>query len=252
MDDESVAPIPNQQLQQELFIVMRPATAADKRSAAVAALIDGIRADGALLLTEMGPYYALLLDDPAVAKHIPRDEALLAELKKKNTEQLEQFDATQKQAEESEGDLELHSVLTRRAQYLARIGDKEAALRAHDAALERATGLGSKIDLKLTKIRLGLFFGDTSLTQSSIASAAALIEEGGDWDRRNRLTAYRAVYFASVRHFNEASGLSRSALSTFTATELISYVDFVRLTVLMGLVSLSRPDQKKVRCWLTS
>ncbi|WFD35437.1 proteasome regulatory particle subunit [Malassezia cuniculi] len=240
MDDESVPHIPNQQLQQELFVVMRAATAADKRAAAVTALIDGIRQD------EMAPYYRLLLDDPAVAKHIPRDDALLAELEEKNKKELDRLDAAQKQAEESEGDLELHTVLTQRAQYLARIGDKEAALRAHDAALERATGLGSKIDLTLTKIRLGLFFGDTGLTQSSIAAASALIEEGGDWDRRNRLTAYRAVYLASVRHFSEASSLSRSALSTFTATELISYVDFVRLTVLMGLVSLSRPDQKKL------
>lgn len=240
MDDDSVLPIPNQQLQQELFVAMRPQTAAGTRAAAVAALLDGIRKD------EMAPYYRFLLDDAAVAAVVPRDEALLADLAQKNTDELARLDAEQKQAEESEGDLELHTVLTKRAQYLARIGDKDAALRAHDAAIERATGVGSKIDLTLTKIRLGLFFGDTDLTQTSITAAAALIEEGGDWDRRNRLTAYHAVYYASVRHFSEASQLSRSALSTFTATELIGYVDFVRLTVLMGLVSLSRPDQKKL------
>lgn len=194
----------------------------------------------------MAPYYEMLLDDDAIAKVVPKHEDLLLELREKNKAELARLEQAQKQAEESEGDVELHTVLKQRAMYLARIGDREKALFALKEALDKAPGLGSKIDLTLMKIRLGLFFGDTDLTQASITAAAALIEEGGDWDRRNRLTAYRAVFLASIRSFDEAAKLSFEALSTFTATELINYEHFVQLTILMGMVSFSRRDLKKM------
>lgn len=195
----------------------------------------------------MGPYYEMLLADAAVAARVTRDEALLVRLRERNTAELERLSTTQKKAEENEGEVDLPTVLKQRAMYLAQIGDKNAALSAIDAAFEKATGMGSKIDLTLLKIRLGLFFGDTDLTQAGMESASALIEEGGDWDRRNRLTAYRGLYYASIRNFAEASKLFLEALSTFTATEVLDYPDFVRLTILTSMATLPRRELKKVR-----
>ena len=144
-----------------------------------------------MLTEDMAPYYEFLLADPAIAAHVPRDESLIQSIRAKNVAELERLDAARKQAEENDGDLELHTVLKQRAMYLARIGDKEAALPAIEEAVEKAQGSGTKIDLTLLKIRVGLFYGDTDLTETNMAKAATLIEEGGDWDRRNRLTAYR-------------------------------------------------------------
>ena len=152
----------------------------------------------------MAPYYEFLLADANVAQYVPRREEILRALREKNSQEIARLDSEQKRAEENEGDIELHTVLKQRAMYLARIGDKEAALPAIDEAFAKATGTGSKIDFMLLKIRLGLFYGDPELTEKSMASAAALIEEGGDWDRRNRLTAYRGVYAASIRDFGES------------------------------------------------
>lgn len=194
----------------------------------------------------MAPYYEFLLADPAIATHVPRKDALIESMRAKNREELERLDAARKQAEENDGDLELHTVLKQRAMYLSRIGHKEAALPAIDEAFEKAQGTGTKIDLTLLKIRLGLFFGDTDLTETHITKAAALIEEGGDWDRRNRLNVYRGVYCASIRHFDEASHLLKEALSTFTATEVVEYKEFIQLTVLMGMVTLSRRELKQL------
>lgn len=194
----------------------------------------------------MLPYYEFLLADAAIAPYVPRKDALVKALKEKNESELSRLQHAEKQAEESEGEVELHIVLKQRAMYLAQIGDKDPALAAVRAALEKATGLGSKIDLTLLQIRLGLFFGDTDVTQESMARASELIEEGGDWDRRNRLTAYRAVYAASVRDFSLSSKLCLEALSTFTATELMEYDEFIQLTILMGMVTLSRRDLKKM------
>jgi len=72
-----------------------------------------------------------------------------------------------------------------------------------------------------------------------------LIEEGGDWDRRNRLKVYKGLNLLSTRQFKRGSELLLDALSTFTATELISYNDFVTLAVISSALALNRVDLKK-------
>lgn len=72
-----------------------------------------------------------------------------------------------------------------------------------------------------------------------------MIEEGGDWDRRNRLKVYHGLHLLSIRQFKRGGELLLDALSTFTATELIGYNDFVALTVISNVLTLNRPDLKK-------
>lgn len=72
-----------------------------------------------------------------------------------------------------------------------------------------------------------------------------LVDEGGDWDRRNRLKVYRGVHFLSIRNFKKGAELLLDALPTFTASELIDYDDFVVLCVLAGVFALERKDLKK-------
>lgn len=72
-----------------------------------------------------------------------------------------------------------------------------------------------------------------------------LIDEGGDWDRRNRLKVYNGLHLISVRQFKRGGELLLDALSTFTATELLSYNGFVALTVLANTLTLNRVDLKK-------
>ena len=74
---------------------------------------------------------------------------------------------------------------------------------------------------------------------------ARLVEKGGDWDRRNRLKVYRGLHSLSIRQFKRGGELLLDALSTFTATELISYNDFVASTIIANVLTLNRPDLKK-------
>ena len=43
------------------------------------------------------------------------------------------------------------------------------------------------MDLVFNQIRMGLFYMDHSLIESNVTKARQMLEEGGDWDRRNRL-----------------------------------------------------------------
>ena len=105
--------------------------------------------------------------------------------------------------------------------------------------------MGSRIDIALTRTRIGFFFGDNSLISTALSRAEELVEKGGDWDRRNRLKVYQGLHALSIRQFARGADLFIDALSTFTATELLPYNDFVALTILSGTLTLERVELKK-------
>lgn len=72
-----------------------------------------------------------------------------------------------------------------------------------------------------------------------------LIDEGGDWDRRNRLKVYQGLHLLTVRDFKKGGELLIDALSTFTASELMDYDSFVTVTVISCMVWMERVDIKK-------
>jgi len=72
-----------------------------------------------------------------------------------------------------------------------------------------------------------------------------MIEEGGDWDRRNRLKVYEAYYLMSIRDFKAAANLFLDALPTFTCTELMTYSQFVQYTIICSTVALDRVTIRK-------
>ena len=82
------------------------------------------------------------------------------------------------------------------------------------------------------------------MVKKEVDRAKALVESGGDWDRRNRLKAYQGLYLLTVRSYNLAAPLLLDSLSTFTSYELCSYSSLVVYSVLAGSVSLKRVDFK--------
>jgi 26S proteasome regulatory subunit N7 len=69
-----------------------------------------------------------------------------------------------------------------------------------------------------------------------------MLEEGGDWDRRNRLKVYEGLYAMSVRDFAKAASLFLETISTFTSYELMDYTQFVKYTVIASMVALDRRE----------
>lgn len=121
---------------------------------------------------------------------------------------------------------------------------QEKAITAYENVFEKTGILGTKIDLVLAIIRMGLFYGDKLLVKKHVERAKTLVESGGDWDRRNRLKAYEGMYLLTVRSYNLAAPLLLDSLSTFTSYELCTYSNLVVYSVLAGSVSLKRVDFK--------
>ncbi|KAK3955198.1 26S proteasome subunit RPN7-domain-containing protein [Pseudoneurospora amorphoporcata] len=182
--------------------------------------------------------------NPTTSLSLPWDENLYQQLQADNEKELEEFQKEEDEAVEKAGDTEIQAAKGKRAEFWARVGDKEKAIAAHQDLLEKTGILGTKIDLVLAIIRLGLFFGDKQLVQKTVERAKSLIESGGDWDRRNRLKAYEGLHLLTVRNYSGAAPLLLDSLSTFTSYELCTYSSLVVYAVLAGSVSLKRVDFK--------
>lgn len=199
---------------------------------------------------------------------IPWDEALYQKLKESNDKELEEIQKEEDEAVEKAGDTEIQAARGKRAEFWARVGDKvrwhclllmhpltnqetntivclqEKSIAAYEDVFEKTGILGTKIDLVLAIIRMGLFYGDKLLVKKHVERAKTLVEGGGDWDRRNRLKAYEGLYLLTVRSYNLAAPLLLDSLSTFTSYELCTYSNLVVYSVLAGSVSLKRVDFK--------
>lgn len=73
----------------------------------------------------------------------------------------------------------------------------------------------------------------------------SLVEEGGDWDRKNRLKVYQGLYSMQIRDFKTTAVNFFDSMSTFTSTELMDYRTFVKYAIFACMVALPRSDLKK-------
>lgn len=121
---------------------------------------------------------------------------------------------------------------------------QDKAITAFETVFEKSGPLGTKIDIVLAIIRVGLFFNDKAFVKKQVDRANILVESGGDWDRRNRLKAYKGLHLLTVRAYGLAAPLLLDSLSTFTSYELCSYSSLVVYAVLAGSLSLKRVDFK--------
>jgi len=236
-DDENALPtVPKLELAQWRYLVVEATEApASERAAAKARLLDAIALDS------MDKYYEELCE---ALKETP-DAALLAKMKAANKTRVEEFDAKITDAKANLGDTEVREAMLAKADFLATTGHKADALTAYRECAEKTIPIGQRLDLVFTQIRLGFFYNDTDLVTRNIDKAKVLIEEGGDWDRRNRLKVTEAYNAMARRQFERAATHLVDALATFSSYELFSYEKLVFYAVVSAAVTLDRVSLKK-------
>jgi len=174
-----------------------------------------------------------------------QDKQLLEHMKKINEDKLKHLDEVIKDAVENLGESEVREAKLAKANFFTRIGDRENATSAFRTTEEQTIGSGQKLDLVFTQIRLGLFWMDHDMITRNLEKAKSMVEAGSDWDRKNKLKVYEALYLMSTRKFKEAATLFLETISTFTAVELLDYDTYIFYTILMSVVSLSRVTLKE-------
>eukprot|EP00197_Chlamydomonas_leiostraca_P006357 CAMPEP_0202865208 /NCGR_PEP_ID=MMETSP1391-20130828/5343_1 /ASSEMBLY_ACC=CAM_ASM_000867 /TAXON_ID=1034604 /ORGANISM="Chlamydomonas leiostraca, Strain SAG 11-49" /LENGTH=387 /DNA_ID=CAMNT_0049545013 /DNA_START=77 /DNA_END=1240 /DNA_ORIENTATION=+ len=172
------------------------------------------------------------------------DQAKLAAMKQKNAAKLEELEAKIKDAQENLGETEVRDALHAKADYLALIGDKEAAVEAYAATEAKTAGSGNKMDLVFSQIRLFMSLDEWHGVKKLLARVQTLCDNGGDWERKNKLKVYQAVFAMYSRDLKQAALLFQDAIATFTATELFTYTQLISYAVITSVVSLDRVTLK--------
>merc|ERR1719502_2560518 len=172
------------------------------------------------------------------------DDALLKTLQSANTDVLAKLDARIAECEEKEGETEIREAFLAKAEYLIAIGEKDPAYAAIEETFKKTVAMGLRLDLVLSKLRVGLFFDDLTVVKKEVERAKGLLEQGGDWERRNRLKVYEAIFLLRIRDLKRASALLLDSIATFTASELLPYNQFIMYAVTTSLVALPRSEMK--------
>jgi len=138
----------------------------------------------------MAPYYKIVTSHSA----LPLDQTLLDTMEQQNKDELQKIEDRLAEAEKQEGETEISDALRAKATYLTRIGDKvcpcfittdlerrtdvcgvvdfqDRAIEAQKLALEKTPGLGARIDIVLTLVRIGFFFADHEMITSNLTKA---------------------------------------------------------------------------------
>lgn len=65
--------------------------------------------------------------------------------------------------------------------------------------------------------RSDIAFGNWHAVKQHIEKAKKLCDEGGDWERKNRLKVYEALFHMVTRNFKQAGELFLESTATFGA-----------------------------------
>ncbi|EMR09480.1 hypothetical protein PNEG_02067 [Pneumocystis murina B123] len=234
MKEIPIAPVPDLRLADYIFVILNDKSLERKKNATELLL-------SAIKEGNLAPLYLYLHEH---IQSFPFDTLLYNDLKAENDKELEKLDNEIKKVQEMDGEQEIADILRKKAEYFARICDKEKALESYQEAYNN-TVTGFQIDILFGIMRIALFFSDTSLFIRNMDKVKNLIDNGGDWDRKNRLKTYMGLHYISIRNFKEATRLFLDSISTFTSTELMTYEDLVKYTVISASISLERVHFKQ-------
>ncbi|KAH9578926.1 Proteasome component (PCI) domain [Trypanosoma melophagium] len=188
----------------------------------------------------MGPYLRFLCESFGWTL----DESKVNEMDIINGKKLEELDARIKDAQENLGDVEVREGLLAKCEHFARIGDLQECLKFNTECSGKTLAAGPKLDLCFQRILLGIAFSDNEIAANGIRDAHRLMKDG-DWERRNRLKVYEGLYHVFIRDFKKGSELLLDSISTFAASELMDFNEFVLITVVSSLTVLNRSELKK-------
>jgi 26S proteasome regulatory subunit N7 len=195
----------------------------------------------AVIADDMAPLYETL----ATSSVLNFDQKVLDLMRAKNEEELKKLDDKITDAEENLGESEVREAHLAKSLFFVRIGDKEKALEQLKLTEGKTVAVGQRMDLVFHTLTIGFFYMDFDLISKSIDKAKKLFEEGGDWERKNRLKVYEGLFCMSTRNFKKAADLFLDSISTFTTYELFPYDTFIFYTVLTSIITLDRVSLKQ-------
>lgn len=116
------------------------------------------------------------------------------------SDELQKLEDAIKNAEENYGDSEVREAIMNKADFYKKHKEEELAIKTYKLAYEKTVGVSKRLEIYM--ILLQMYFQNNNLEEikSHINKSKVLLEEGGDWENKNKLKV----------SFNNLSGLRRT------------------------------------------
>lgn len=158
--------------------------------------------------------------------------------------EMEKFDEKIKYCEENHGAVEVRDTIMDKADFFMKIKDPVTAKKIYLEAYEKTIGVSKRLEVLMQIILIAYQASDVSEMKLYIEKCVVLLEEGGDWERKNKLKVYQGVYYIMVRDFKNAALKLLDCMSTFNSPEVVDFETCVFYTVLSSMMTLERSDIK--------
>jgi 26S proteasome regulatory subunit N7 len=98
-------------------------------------------------------------------------------------------------------------------------------------------GASKKMEILFEILLMNIEKEDIASIKKDITECHKLVEDGADWDKKNKLKIFEGVYCMMIRDFKKASDLFVSSIATFTCVEVMNFKEFVFYAVVLGLLT---------------
>lgn len=161
-------------------------------------------------------------------------------------EELKKLDAKIEEQKAQAGDVEVRDAILDKAVFLKQEArDYPEAEKVFRLAYDKSGGASKKMEILFEVLLMNLEKFDLDAVKKDVATCKQLVEEGADWDKKNKLKIFEGVYCMLIRDLPRAAELFLSSISTFTCTELMDYKDFVFYAVVTAMVTQERKVIRK-------
>ena len=101
--------------------------------------------------------------------------------------------------------------------------DFDAAEKVYREAYAMTGGASKKMEILFECLLMAFINEEIPKIAIDIKTCNKLVEDGADWDKKNKLKIFEGVYCMMIRDFKKASDLFVNSIATFTATEVMSF-----------------------------
>jgi 26S proteasome regulatory subunit N7 len=160
--------------------------------------------------------------------------------------ELKKFDLKLEDAKEREGDVEIFEAIFDKGVFLKNEArDYPEAEKVFRISYEKTGGASKKMEILFEIMLMNFEKYDLDTIKKDVATCKQLVDDGADWDKKNKLKVFEGVYCMLIRDFSRAAELFLSNIATFTCVELMDYKEFIFYAVVMAMVTQNRKTLKK-------
>jgi len=160
------------------------------------------------------------------------------------TEELKKIEEQIKQAQEDGDDVLLRDGYALKAEYYEKHKEYQHAIDNYTLALNKTAGAQKKLEFNLAVLHIYYLQDNYTKFSEQLETCKKLNEEGGDWEKKNKLMVYEGLWFIKKRDLEAAASTLLSCVNTFNAPEILPFEKLVFYGVVLGVVTHPRKNLK--------